>query len=113
MPLLQVRQYAPDDLKFVIEDITDGDPQKVGVMWCVSQGTEGGGGWVGGWGRGRLADVVQLVYHIGCLCRQLNTTPGICQHGRLFTLAAAAEAAAGCEDVSIFACSMQCCCSCR
>jgi hypothetical protein len=27
--LLQIRKYAPDDLKFVIEDITDGDPNKV------------------------------------------------------------------------------------
>lgn len=29
----QVRQYAPDDLLFVIEDITSGDDGKVGVMW--------------------------------------------------------------------------------
>jgi hypothetical protein len=27
--LVQIRKYAPDDLKFVIEDITDGDPNKV------------------------------------------------------------------------------------
>lgn len=27
--LLQIRKYAPDDLKFVIEDITDGDDDKV------------------------------------------------------------------------------------
>lgn len=32
--LLQIRKYAPDDLKFVIEDITDGDPLKV----CTSFG---------------------------------------------------------------------------
>jgi hypothetical protein len=31
--LLQIRRYAPDDLKFVIEDITDGDASKVGVKW--------------------------------------------------------------------------------
>jgi hypothetical protein len=47
---LQVRQYAPDDLKFVIEDITDGDPQKVGVKWCVPRRLRGAvGGCVGGW----------------------------------------------------------------
>jgi hypothetical protein len=31
--LLQIRRYAPDDLKFVIEDITEGDAAKVGVKW--------------------------------------------------------------------------------
>jgi hypothetical protein len=36
--LLQIRKYAPDDLKFVIEDITDGDPHKV----CGREGRRGG-----------------------------------------------------------------------
>eukprot|EP00879_Flechtneria_rotunda_P020166 GHRR01021207.1.p1 GENE.GHRR01021207.1~~GHRR01021207.1.p1 ORF type:complete len:250 (+),score=70.72 GHRR01021207.1:159-908(+) len=36
--LKKVRKYAPDDLKFVIEDITDGDPLKVGVKWHVQCG---------------------------------------------------------------------------
>jgi steroid delta-isomerase-like uncharacterized protein len=31
--LKKVRAIVPDDLKFVIEDITDGDPTKVGIMW--------------------------------------------------------------------------------
>ncbi len=33
---LQVRRYAPDDLLFVIDDITQGDDTRVGVMWCAS-----------------------------------------------------------------------------
>lgn len=32
----QIRKYAPDDLKFVIEDITEGDPHKVGM--CMLAG---------------------------------------------------------------------------
>ncbi len=31
--MAQVRKYAPDDLRFCIDDITDGDPSKVGVKW--------------------------------------------------------------------------------
>ncbi|WIA22631.1 hypothetical protein OEZ86_009610 [Tetradesmus obliquus] len=36
--LKKIRRYAPDDLKFVIEDITDGDATKVGVKWHVECG---------------------------------------------------------------------------
>ncbi|KAI8473351.1 MAG: hypothetical protein J3K34DRAFT_519018 [Monoraphidium minutum] len=36
--LEKVRQYAPDDLKFVIEDITEGDPLRAGVAWHVECG---------------------------------------------------------------------------
>jgi hypothetical protein len=38
----EIREYfdkvvsiVPSDLKFTVEDITDGDPQKVGVKWCA------------------------------------------------------------------------------
>ena len=31
--LRKVRQIVPQDLKFVIEDATEGDPRKVGIMW--------------------------------------------------------------------------------
>ncbi len=38
----EIRQYfekvvsiVPPDLKFTVEDITDGDPHKVGVKWCA------------------------------------------------------------------------------
>jgi len=40
----EVRKYfdkvvsiVPGDLKFCVEDITDGDPHKVGVKWCARQ----------------------------------------------------------------------------
>ncbi|KIY98255.1 hypothetical protein MNEG_9707 [Monoraphidium neglectum] len=36
--LEKVRKYAPDDLKFVIEDITEGDPFRAGVQWHVECG---------------------------------------------------------------------------
>jgi hypothetical protein len=38
MHVAQVRKYAPDDLKFVIEDITEGDPFRAGVQWHVECG---------------------------------------------------------------------------
>lgn len=38
----EIREYfdkvvsiVPSDLKFTVEDITDGDNQKVGVKWCA------------------------------------------------------------------------------
>ena len=31
--LRKVRKIVPNDLKFVIEDATEGDPNKVGIMW--------------------------------------------------------------------------------
>ena len=31
--LRKVRSIVPHDLKFVIEDATEGDPLKVGIMW--------------------------------------------------------------------------------
>ena len=31
----KVTSIVPGDLKFCVEDITDGDPRKVGVKWCV------------------------------------------------------------------------------
>ena len=30
----KVTSIVPGDLKFCVEDITDGDPRKVGVKWC-------------------------------------------------------------------------------
>lgn len=30
---LQVRRIVPADLQFVIDDITSGDPSKVGIKW--------------------------------------------------------------------------------
>ena len=33
----KVVSIVPPDLKFVVEDITDGDPRKVGVAWCAPQ----------------------------------------------------------------------------
>ena len=32
----KVTSIVPGDLKFCVEDITDGDPRKVGVKWCGS-----------------------------------------------------------------------------
>ena len=32
----KVVSIVPPDLKFVVEDITDGDPRKVGVKWCAA-----------------------------------------------------------------------------
>ena len=34
--LRKVRTIVPGDLKFVIEDATEGDASKVGIMWWVS-----------------------------------------------------------------------------
>lgn len=34
-----VTSIVPGDLKFCVEDITDGDPRKVGVKWCVLRST--------------------------------------------------------------------------
>jgi len=31
--LRKVRQIVPNDLKFVIEDATEGDTRRVGIMW--------------------------------------------------------------------------------
>ena len=31
----KVTSIVPGDLKFCVEDITDGDPRKVGVKWCA------------------------------------------------------------------------------
>ena len=42
--LVQVRSIVPPDLKFVIEDITDGDPRKVGITWWAGGGMCWGGG---------------------------------------------------------------------
>lgn len=36
--LKKVRSIVPHDLQFVIEDITDGDPRKVGITWHVECG---------------------------------------------------------------------------
>lgn len=33
----KVTSIVPGDLKFYVEDITDGDPRKVGVKWCACQ----------------------------------------------------------------------------
>lgn len=33
-----MRRYAPDDLKFVIDDVTAGDDYAAGVMWHVECG---------------------------------------------------------------------------
>ena len=33
----KVVSIVPPDLKFVVEDITDGDPRKVGVAWYAPQ----------------------------------------------------------------------------
>jgi hypothetical protein len=32
----KVVSIVPSDLKFVVEDITEGDPRKVGVKWCAT-----------------------------------------------------------------------------
>ena len=44
----QIRAYfdkvvsiVPPDLRFVVEDITDGDPRKVGVKWCAAAACHG------------------------------------------------------------------------
>jgi hypothetical protein len=37
----KVRQTIPADLKFVIDDITDGDPAKVGLTWWVRRRQRG------------------------------------------------------------------------
>lgn len=44
----EIRQYfekvvsiVPPDLKFTVEDITDGDLRKVGVKWCVPSELDG------------------------------------------------------------------------
>ncbi|GIL93547.1 hypothetical protein Vretifemale_20955, partial [Volvox reticuliferus] len=36
--LKKVRRTVPGDLKFVIEDVTDGDPRAVGITWHVECG---------------------------------------------------------------------------
>ena len=36
----KVVSIVPQDLKFVVEDITDGDPCKVGVKWCAGIGCQ-------------------------------------------------------------------------
>lgn len=51
----QVRKYAPDDLKFVIEDITSGDDFAAGVQWHVECG-----------------DGVQFPFSRGCSFIRLN-----------------------------------------
>lgn len=30
---MQVRKVMPPDVKFVMDDVTDGDPRKVGITW--------------------------------------------------------------------------------
>lgn len=36
--LAKVRKIVPNDLKFVIEDVTDGDPTRIGITWHVEAG---------------------------------------------------------------------------
>lgn len=31
----QVERMVPADVRFCVEDITDGDPRRVGVRWCA------------------------------------------------------------------------------
>ena len=36
----KVVSIVPPDLKFVVEDITDGDPRKVGVKWFAPHSSQ-------------------------------------------------------------------------